>query len=479
MSEEKYPAVWCAEQRRAAEQLRHRLESGEFDTVRFSFADQHGILRGKTLVARAAYEALCSGVQMTATLLAKDTSHKTVFPVFTQEGGGFGFEGMAGAPDFKIIADPLSFKRLPWSPRTGWVLCDAYLLDGQVSPLYTRNILKRAIAQLADAGLELTVGLEVEFHVFRIENENMSLSDAGQPGTPPKVSLLTHGFQYLTEQRYDQVEEVMTLIRTTLQDLGLPVRSLEIEFGPSQLEITLEPMGALQAADAMVLLRSAIKQVCRRHGYLATFMCRPKMPQVMSSGWHLHQSLSALEQRNNVFIPINESAPLSPIGMYYLGGLIEHASAAAVFSTPTINGYRRYRPHSLAPNNATWALDNRAAMLRVLAQIGDPATRIENRIGEPAANPYLYLASQIVSGLDGIKQQRDPGPAADLPYVTQNSPLPQSLSEALLALQKSELFAKFLGQGFVDYYCHLKKAEIERFNLEVTSWEEREYLEMF
>src|SRR5690606_10242769 len=257
----------------------------------------------------------------------------------------------------------------------------------------------------------------------------------GQPGVPPEVSLLSHGYQYLTEQRYDASEELMELLRTTMQGLKLPVHSMEIEFGPSQFELTFGPMLGLLAADAMVLLRSAIKQVCHRHGYHATFMCRPRIPNVMSSGWHLHQSLLDKSTGQNVFIPQEQGQDLSPVGRHYLAGLLEHAVGAAALSTPTINGYRRYRQFSLAPDRASWGRDNRGAMLRVLGGVGQAATRIENRVGEPSANPYLYIASQVFSGVDGMRRQLTPGPGADEPYDTPAAALPRSLGDALQALQ--------------------------------------------
>src|SRR5690606_17702289 len=332
--------VWTPEQARAAEELARRLEAGEVDVVRFAFPDLHGILRGKTLVASEAVSALRGGVNMTTTLFAKDTSHLTVFPVFSA-GGGFDFEGMQGAADFVMVADPATFRVLPWSPRTGWVLCDAYMTDGRKAPLETRGILRRALGLLEEQGMSLTAGLEVEVHVFRVEDPKMGLHDGsqqGQPGLPPEVSLLTHGYQYLTEQRYDATEDLMELLRTTMQGLQLPVHSMEIEFGPSQFELTFGPMPGMMAADAMVLVRSAVKQVCQRHGYHATFMCRPKIPNVMSSGWHLHQSLCDLNTGRNLFIPEKEGSDLSEVGYQYLAGLLAHAAGAAPLSTPTING---------------------------------------------------------------------------------------------------------------------------------------------
>ena len=152
---------------------------------------------------------------------------------------------------------------------------------------------------------------------------------------------------------------------------------------------------------------------------------------------------------------------------------------------PTINGYKRYRPYSLAPDRAVWARDNRGAMVRVLGQPGDAATHLENRVGEPAANPYLYVASQIYSGLDGIARRLDPGPSADTPYEAVAAQLPNNLGEALTALRVDVTLRAGFGEGFVDYYTHIKAAELERFQKELTEqpeptpWEQNEYLDLF
>jgi glutamine synthetase len=134
-------------------------------------------------------------------------------------------------------------------------------------------------------------GLEVEFHVFKVTDPHMKPEHSGQPGTPPDVELLSHGYQYLTELRYDAVDGVMEMLRRGIDGLALPVRSLEIEYGPSQFEFTFAPATGIKSADDMILFRSAVKQICQRNGYYATFMCRPRIPNVVSSGWHLHQSL--------------------------------------------------------------------------------------------------------------------------------------------------------------------------------------------
>jgi glutamine synthetase len=468
--------LWTPEQRAAARALVEEVKRRGLESVRFSFPDQHGILRGKTVTAAEVGAALENGVTITTTLFAKDTSHRTVFPVFTA-GGGFGLEGMEGGADALMVADPATFRVLPWATHSGWVLCDVHFQDGAAVPFATRPLLRRVLERLAAADFEYVAGLEVEFHVFRLVDPRLRPADAGQPGEPPEVQLLTSGYQYLTELRYDLVEPVVELLRRDLAALGLPLRSLEVEYGPSQIEFTLGALPGLAAADAMVLFRSAVKQICRRHGYHATFMCRPRIPSVMSSGWHLHQSLRRPDGAN-AFTPA-AGEWLSETGRRFLAGLLAHAHGAAALATPTINGYRRFRPYSLAPDRAVWGRENRGAMVRVVGGPGDPGTRLENRVGEPAANPYLYFASQVLAGLDGLARKLDPGPSADTPYEARAEPLPRSLGEALEALRADACLRDGLGSGFVDYFCRLKEAELARFALEVTEWEHREYFELY
>ncbi|MGH6886497.1 MAG: glutamine synthetase family protein, partial [Geminicoccales bacterium] len=421
-------------------------EVAGLEAVRFSFADQHGVLRGKTLAASEVKEALERGVTVTSTLLLKDTAHRTVFAAFTP-GGGVGIPEMQGAADVLMKPDAATFRVLPWAPKSGWVLCDLVFQDGKPVPFCTRSLLRAALKKLAAAGYEFQAGLEVEFHVFRIVDPRLKPADAGQPGTPPDVDLLTTGYQYLTEQRYDQIDPVMEILRRDLGALGMPLRSFEVEFGPSQFELTLGVLPGLAAADTMVLLRSAVKQTLRRHGYHATFMCRPKLPNIMSSGWHLHQSLS--KGGENVFASARED--LSEVGRQWLAGLLAHARGAAALSTPTLNGYKRYRPYSLAPDRVIWGRENRGALLRVING------RIENRGGEPAANPYLYFASQIYSGLDGVARKLSPPPSADTPYEAKAERLPATLGDALAALREDACLTEGLGAQFVDYYCRIKE----------------------
>ena len=421
--------LWSEAQQRDADEIAKRIARDKLELVRFSFVDQHGLLRGKTLVAGEAMAAMREGCGIASTLLLKDSAHRTVFPVFAA-GEDPLVAGMRGAADVVLVADPATFRVLPWAPGTGWVLCDVHFADGREVPYSTRGLARRVLAGLAADGFELIAGLEVEFHIFRLVDARLAPGDAGQPGAAPEVSLLNKGYHYLTEQRFDELDPVLGLLRRDIAALGLPLRSLEVEFGPSQVEMTFRPMSALEAGDAMALFRSAVKQICRRNGYHATFMCRPHMPNLVSSGWHLHQSLGERKSGRNVFAAA-DGALLSPEAKNYLAGLLAHAAAGTAFAVPTINGYKRFAPYSLAPDRANWGHDNRGVMVRVCGRAGDPSLHLENRMGEPAANPYLYIAAQAASGRDGMKRLLDPGPAADAPYETKAPALPKTLAEAI------------------------------------------------
>src|ERR1043166_1891676 len=173
--------LWSDEQREAARRLRKIAEEKNLDTIRLSFADRHGLLRGKTLIASEAIASLESGCGITTSLLAKDTSHKTVFPVFTA-GGGFGLKEMEGAADALMVPDPTTFRILPWSPGAGWVLCDLYFGNGKPVPFSTRQLYGSVVNKLGERGYDFVAGLEVEFHLFRLDDPHMAPEDAGQPG---------------------------------------------------------------------------------------------------------------------------------------------------------------------------------------------------------------------------------------------------------------------------------------------------------
>jgi glutamine synthetase len=216
-------------------------------------------------------------------------------------------------------------------------------------------------------------------------------------------------------------------------------------------------------------------------------MCRPGLPNFFSSGWHLHQSLTSRQGGGNAFA--SPDAALSGAGLHYVAGLLEHALPMMMFSTPTVNGYKRYRPYSFAPDRVCWGVENRGVLVRVQGAPGDDSSHVEMRSGEPAANPYLYMAANIAAGLDGMRRELPPPPAVEAdPYAADAPMLPTSLADAVTALDADEFYRKAFGDTLVDYLLQMKRAELARYEAavaesppteEVTDWEMREYFEFF
>ena len=476
----------------ACKGLAKRVADEGIATVRVGWCDLHGVLRGKTLVASALPSALASGVGMVSTILLKDTSDRTAYRVFEGKLGdslpGFGF-----ANNLVLRLDPASFRTLPWASTTGWLRADACFDDGAPVPIDTRCILQGALARLDGAGFGLHCGLEVEFHIYRLLDRDgdpsLDPTLAAWPGEPPRLAMIHPGYNLLAEGWADMADEPLAIVRATAQGLGLPLRSLEIELGPSQVEAVFDPVDALLAADQMVLFRNGVRQALRRAGYHASFVCRPPFANVMASGWHLHHSL--VDRRGANAFARGEAAAgsaaeaathtLSDIGAHWLAGLLAHGRAMAPFCAPTINAYARFRPDAMAPQSVVWGRDNRGAMLRVLGGSGDRATRIENRIGEPAANPYLYMAAQIHAGLDGIERRLAPPPEVGAPYAGAGAALPTSLGEALDALGDDETMTRAFTPQVIDWFTRIKRFEIARHEAAEDSqaWQAREYFSRF
>jgi glutamine synthetase len=487
-------ALWGAAQHEAGAHAQGLIAEHKIELVRFAFADQHGVLRGKTLTAAAALDAMYAGVPMVSTLLLKDTAHRTAFKIFDagQDAIAKTFEGAA---DVMMVADPTTFKVLPWAERTAWVQCQAYFADGTPVPLDTRGLLMRVLDGLRARGWRFKSGIEVEFYIYRLLDPQLDPRQVMWPPLPPRVEMVHPGYNVLTEQMMDLTDAPLRIVQRTAQALGLPLRSLEIELGPSQVEAVFEPLEGTASADLMVLFRSAVKQSLRRAGYHATFMCRPPFESIIGSGWHLHQSLLDPQGRNlfardaaaGPAAPDHAQAYLSTVGAQYLAGLLQHAPAMAALATPTINGYSRYQPNALAPCSVIWGRDNRGALLRVVGsgQANDSATRIENRMGEPLANPYLYMASQIIAGLDGIDRGLKAPPACNTPYANNAATVPANLAAALNAVADDQVLRAGLGDLFVDYFCHIKRQELARNaqalhdGVQQTEWEAREYFSLY
>jgi glutamine synthetase len=478
--------LWDDRQAAAAEQVEARLS--EVDFVRVVFCDPHGLARSKNVPVNVFRAVLRNGMDFSAGPFLFDTGHAVAVDFLAD--AGLGISELLGAGDFVLVPDPRTFQVLPRTkPRTAWVLGNEYLRDGTPHPLSARNVLRRVCADYARHDLSPVIGLEVEWYLTRLVGgpPGNAGNGFGRQGSAPEVEAMDPGYQFNLDSYYDVVADVADPLGAMLIALGLPLRTIEHESGPGQLETTFGPMLAQDAADAMLLFRTQVKQTCRRWGYHASFMTLPRLDSFDPSGWHLHQSVTSTKTGQNLFASGagGTEDTISPEGEAYIDGLLARAREFCLLSVPTVNGYRRLTPDfSLSPTSVNWRFEDRSAMVRVLS--GDSSTHVENRIGEPCANPYLAIASQLHAGLEGLTSG---APAREVPYP----PLPVSLGESLDAFRASESAAELLGMPLKTCLTKLKESEASRFGAwraedpsraaemtgEVTEWEHREYFGVF
>jgi glutamine synthetase len=460
-----------------AQDLCSQVAAEGIETIRVLFADQHGILRGKTLVPEAFASVFDAGLNIPSTLLLKDTSHRTAFPVWSEAAKGPAHL-MRGASDVMLVPRPETFRVLPWSLHSAWMLCTPVMRDGNPIAFASDTVLQTAVDRLAGQGMAATLGLEVEFQIYERLDDARDHGRCGMPGAPVQTRNLAQGYQYLTETRYSEMERALDLVRRNAQGLRLPVRSVEVEMGPSQVEFTFAPADPMTQADAMVMFRTMVKEVCAAEGMHASFMAKPRLENAMANGWHVHQSVQDIATGRNLFMP-EAAGDLTAAASGWLAGLLTHAKAASLMIAPTVNSYKRYQPYQLAPNRIQWGSDNRGAMLRALTASRDPASRIENRAPDSSANPYYAFAAQLIAGAEGIKAGLAAPPPTTSPYEGEAEKLPASLGEALEAFEASTVFAAALGDDFSTYLSHLKRFEWERYLSTISEWEQAEYFNLF
>jgi glutamine synthetase len=474
-----------ARQAAGAELLR-RLQEQHITQVRVVWADVHGSYRSKTLVAESSVlkAALQNGIGMVSTLFLKDTADHTAFKVFEPDAmgvQGVSLDAMApfrAAGNVLLLPDPSSLTVLPWAPGTAWLRADPFWSNGSAVAADCRGVLQRAVAQLAawqGVGYQLKCGLEIEFHIYQMTDDALASAHAAWPAEPPVVRHLHPGFQLLSDSHADMTAAPAAIVWQTALALGLPMQSLEIEFGPSQFEAVFAPADALTTADRMLMFRNGVRQALRRAGYHASFVCRPPLPNSVASGWHLHQSLVNAQGQNLMAAQVNtirsDNVPsdlmqtLSPLGQHWLAGLLAHAQGMTALCAPTQLAYSRYQGSVMAPQFANWGYDSRGVMLRVLGEArpgGDPNTRIENRLPEPLANPYLMVAAQIFAGLDGLQRSLWPGRASAAACATAQSALPQNLGAALEAFEANSVMQQGLGPCMAEVFGTIKRQELQR-----------------
>ena len=394
-----------------------------------------------------------------------------------EEGMGFdgsSIEGFARIDESDMVAlpDPDTFKILPWRPRehraVARMFCDVLKPGGEPFEGDPRYVLKRNLKRAADLGYTYYVGPELEYFYFRDSQGTEPLDQGGYFDLTPRDAA--------TDMRKDTV--------LTLEEMGIGVEYSHHEVAASQHEIDMRYTDALTMADNVMTYRLVVKEVALKYGVYATFMPKPVFG-INGSGMHVHQSLFKGD-KNDFFDPKDEYH-LSKISKYYIAGLLKHAPEITSIANQWVNSYKRLVPGYEAPVYLSWARRNRSDLIRVpeYRPGREKATRVEFRSPDPACNPYLAFSAMLAAGLEGIEKEYEvPAPIEENVYEMSEeerqrrgiATLPDSLLEAVLVTEKSELMRKALGDHVFSAFIANKKIEWDRYRTQVTEYELNRYL---
>jgi glutamine synthetase len=424
-------------------------------SVRVVYSDLHGYPRGKDVPIREFDRVAEHGLAFCAAIMGTDLNHTPVV------GGEQGF------PDLVAVPDLASMMHLPWEPGVAWCLADVHSVtkDGP-RPADPRGALRRAVASFDELDLAPVVGPELEFFLC-----------VRDPESPNGVRRYVdnRSMVYTVGPQADP-RGVVREIAEALSQLGMGAFAANHEFMNSQYEINLLHGPAMVATDHAFRLKAAVKDVAARHGLVATFMGKPFNDQG-GSGFHVH--VSADRENDNAFADHGDGDGVSAELRRFTAGVLAHAPALMAFLNPTVNAYRRLVPDSLAPTCRNWGWDNRTTFIRIPPERGR-GTRVEVRVGDGSANPYLATAGVLFAGLHGLREELPlPEPVAGDAYAlgeAAGEPLPSSLDAALDALEADRLLRDAMGPEIVDTFLALKRLELERHRTWVSDWDVAEYL---
>jgi len=423
-----------------------RQTGGTPDFVFLGMPDVHGSLRGKAFTGREFDAVVRRGhTRMTDLLLALDPVDEPITDYAT-----LGLR--SGAGDLVVTPELHTLRPMPWRP--GWQLCLATprWSDGSPCELAPREVLRRTLDALGELGHEAMAAFEYEVRLFRRDGSSAS-------GAVSYSLAELAPFQGLAEE-----------LQHALAVLGVDLSAVHTEAGQGLLELNIGAARGLHAADHAVLVKTAVKEVARTHGFKASFLAKTAPGEEGSSG-HLHVSLWDGDEASFA------GGIDGKLGAA-VAGVLAHMPAASALYNPNINSYKRLVPGFFAPVNATWGVENRSAAVRVIAGGDASAARLELRRPGADANPYLALAGAVASVVLGLRAGQAPpapvsGDAADL--GDEAPPLPASLEAATEAFAQGAELRQALGEEFAAYYETSRRWELRAWQRAVTGWERDRY----
>ncbi len=431
------------------------LITQEIDVVRLGYSDMIGAERGRDILVRRFARTVGDGVAFCRSVYGTSPMGDVV----DIEGGM-----SAGLPDVVAVPDVSTLQEVPWEPGVAHVIADVFNPDGSRSEESPRNVLHRVVDRFAELGMRPMVGPELEFYVLEADESSATKWRRYGEGT---------GNVYTAGYKGDPENTLIEALRQ-LADFGLDVVAANHEFSSGQFEINLWHSDALDAADRAFRFKTGVQELARIGGRLATFMAKPFNDEG-GSGFHIHFSAWSTDDEA-LFDDSTGESGLSGIARSAVAGVLAHAPALAALHNPTVNSYKRFGPDTLAPWLIDWGLDNRSAMVRIPPERGR-ATRMELRLGDASANPYLAIGSLLAAAYLGIRDKLEPpGKLEGYGYdPSRAAKLPGDLGTALNALEADTDLAEILGPRFVTAFLAYKRNELERFSQFVTDWEFREY----
>ncbi|MCZ3386765.1 MAG: glutamine synthetase family protein [Actinomycetia bacterium] len=438
------------------EELKAGVATGRFDTVILAITDMQGRLQGKRLDAGYFVDhVLAHGTEGCNYLLAVDVDMNTV--------DGYQMSSWdAGYGDFVMAHDLDTLRPISWHPHTAMVQADVQWLDGSDVVASPRQILKRQLAGLADAGMEAFVGTELEFILF-----NDSYEDAWARHYRDLTPSNTYNVDYSIIGT-SRVEPLLRRIRLAMSDSGLQVESVKGECNLGQHEIAFLYESALKSCDNHVVYKTAAKEIAAQDGYSLTFMA--KYNEREGNSCHIHLSFRGADGEMVMADPADAKHGMSTLGRQFIAGQLAHLRELSLLFAPNINSYKRFAPGSFAPTSIEWGRDNRTCALRLVGQ--GPGLRVENRIPGGDVNPYLAVAGMVaasLAGIDGGLELRDEfiGNA----YQAGGERAPMRLVDAVELWERSEWVAETFGEEVQAHYANMGRIEVDAFDRCVTDWE--------
>ncbi|HEY8946771.1 MAG TPA: glutamine synthetase family protein [Polyangiaceae bacterium] len=442
-----------------------RLRQSRAQKVKVAVTDIDGVLRGKYIHVDKFLSALEGGFGFCNVVFGWDSGD-----VCYDDARYTGWH--TGYPDALVRLDPNTYREVPWDGDVPFLLGDFVQADGAPLQICPRQLLKRVVARLGDAGFAAYASLEYEFFHFKETPESLAQKSYVKPEP------LTPGMFGYSVLRMNQNREYVNALMDELLRFKVPLEGLHTETGPGVLEAAILYSDPVEAADRAVLFKTGSKEIAQRFGIMPTFMAKWN-PDLPGCSGHIHQSLWDSGRKKNAFFDAKNERKMSKVFESYIAGQLACLPELLPMYAPTINSYKRLVEGAWAPTRANWGIDNRTTALRAIPGSAK-STRLETRVNGSDSNPYLALSAALASGLYGIEKKLSL--AAPIPgngYADRNAPaLPSSLEEATQRFERSKLARSFFGDSFVDHFSTTRRWEARQFARAVTDFEIKRYFEI-